>query len=178
MTSIDNAAVSTNCKYFEGCSAPICPIDAGAAQAVWFADEPVCRLHDLPEWVKRQRKIAKICVSATAGFFTLPMLERRCVIGKKITGIDPDATGAERKIAEEDWLCRHPPVKPKTRMEREKLAARMRVLRAIRLEKGWQKTEFFQGKTCAGEKKVKSYGKAAQACFLPVNFNNDEGTKK
>ncbi|MDR2943068.1 MAG: hypothetical protein LBV17_10795 [Treponema sp.] len=136
MARFDNASVSTNCKYLEGCSAPICPRDTEAAQTVWFADEPVCCLKDSPEWVKRQRKIAKTGVSATAGCFTLSMLEKRYIIGKKITGIEPDATNAERKIAEENWLYRHPPVKPKTGGEREKLVARMRSLRAIRLEKG------------------------------------------
>jgi hypothetical protein len=142
-----------NCKYFENCSAPICPRDAGAAQSVWFADEPVCRLQDAPEWVKRQRKITKTGAFAIAECFTLPMLEQHCVIGKKITGIDPDATDAKRKIAEENWLCRHPPVKPKTSKEKEKLAARMRFLRAIRLEIGGQNTESVQGKTSAGEKR-------------------------
>jgi hypothetical protein len=106
------------------------------------------------------------------------MLERRCVVGKKITGIDPDATEAERKIAEESWLCRHPPVKTKTSGEREKLAARMHILRAIRLGQSGQNTKSVQGKTSAGEKKLKSCVKAAQACFLPVNFNNAEGAKK
>jgi hypothetical protein len=178
MAGNDNAVTSTNCKYFEGCSAPMCPRDAGAAQAVWFADEQVCRLQDVPEWVKRQRKIAKIGVPAVAGCFTLPMLERRCIIGKKMAGIDPDATEIDRKIAEESWLCRHPPVKPKTCGEREKLAARMRFLRAIRLENGGQNTKSVQGKTLAGRKKVKSYGRAAQAWFLPVNFNSDEGAAK
>jgi hypothetical protein len=153
-------------------------MNVGAAQAVWFADESACRLQNVPEWVKRQRKIARTGVSATAGCFTLPMLERRCVIGKKIAGIAPDTTDAERKIAEEDWLCRHPPVKPKTSEEREKLATRMCILRAIRLEPEGQKTEFFQGKKHDREKKVKSHGKIAQACFLPMNFINDEGTKK
>jgi hypothetical protein len=105
------------------------------------------------------------------------MLERRCVIGKKITGINPDATDAERKSAEEDWLFRHPPVKAKTGGEREKLAARMRILRAIRLEKGGQNIESVKGKTSAGEKKVKSYGKADQVCFLKANFNYEEELK-
>jgi hypothetical protein len=154
------------CKHFESCSAPICPNDAKSALAVWFADEQVCRLQDVPEWVKRQRKIAKTGVFATAGFFTLPILERRCVIGKKITGINPDATDTDRKIAEEDWLCRHPSVKPKTSGEREKLVARMRFFRAIRLEAAGQKTGFLQGKTSAGGKKVESYGKAAQVFFF------------
>jgi len=119
------------CKYFDGCSAPMCPRDAEAAKTAWFADEPVCRLHDVPEWVKRQRKIAKTGMNATAGCFTLPMLERRCVVGKKITGIDPDGTDAEREKAERNWLEKHPPLKPKSSKEREKLAARMRQLKGI-----------------------------------------------
>jgi hypothetical protein len=57
-------------------------------------------------------------------------------------------------------------------------AARVRILRAIRLETVGQKTGFLQGKKYAGEKMVESHGKAAQACFLSVNFNNDEGAKK
>ncbi|WP_461247167.1 hypothetical protein [Treponema sp. R6D11] len=167
-----------DCKHFEGCSAPVCPKDAGSACAVWFADEPVCFLQDVPEWVKRQRKIAKTGASAIAGCFTLPMLERHCVVGKKMSGIDPDATDGERKIAEKDWLCRHPAVKPKTCGEREKLAARMRFLRAIRLETEGEKPESVQGKTYTGRKKVKSYGKGGQACFLLVNPKNDGRLKK
>jgi hypothetical protein len=178
LTGNYNAAAGTNCKYFESCSASICPRDEGAAQAVWFIDEPVCRLQDGPEWVKRQWKIAKIGAPAIAGCFTLPMLERRCVIGKKMAGIDPDATDTDRKIAEESWLCRHPPVKPKTCGEREKRAARVRFLRAIRLENGGQKIKSVQEKTRTGGKKVKSYGRASQVCFLPVNFNNENGATK
>jgi hypothetical protein len=154
------------------------PQGRGSGAAVWFADEQVCFLQDVPEWVKRQRKIAKIRAPATAGCFTLPMLERRCVVGKKITGIDPDEICAERRSAEEDWFCKHPPVKAKTGEEREKLAARMCILRAIRLEKGGHNIESVQVKKSNGEKKVKSYDNAAQACFLQVNFDNKEGTKK
>jgi len=115
-----------NCKYFDECSAPMCPKDEGAAQAVWFVDESICRLHDVPEWVKRQKKIFKAGLSEMAGYFTLPMLERHCVIGKKMTGIDADT---DMKIAEENWLEKHPPVKQKTDEERERLAARMRFVK-------------------------------------------------
>jgi hypothetical protein len=117
------------CKYFDGCSAPVCPVDTGAADTAWFAGEPCCRLRNVPEWVKRQRKTAETRARETTGCFTVPMLERRCVIGKKMTGIDPDGTDAERKNAEKIWLDKHPPVKPKTGAEREKLAARMRLAR-------------------------------------------------
>jgi len=119
------------CKHFDYCSAPMCPRDMGTTKTSWFANEPVCRLHDVPEWVKRQRRIAKTGATETAGFHTLPMLERRCVIGKKMAGICPDGTDADRKAAERDWLDRHPPIRPKSGGEREKLAARMRRLRGI-----------------------------------------------
>jgi hypothetical protein len=123
---------SKTCKYFESCSAPMCPRDAGAAKTAWFANEPVCRLHNVPEWVKQQQKIAKTGAYETAGCFTLPMLERRCIVGKKITGIDPDGTEADREDAEKTWLDKHPPIKPKSNEEREKLVARMRTCRAKR----------------------------------------------
>ena len=119
------------CKHFDHCSAPMCPRDAGAAKTAWFADEPVCWLHDVSEWVKRQWKIAKTGATETEGFYTLPMLERRCVIGKKMAGICPDGTDADRKAAEKNWLDRHPPIRPKSGGERENLAARMRKLRGI-----------------------------------------------
>jgi len=44
---------------------------------------------------------------------------------------------------------------------------------AIRLESDGRKAGFLQGKMCAREKKVKSYGKAWQACFQSLNFKND-----
>jgi hypothetical protein len=106
----------------------MCPKDEGIASTAWFADEPVCRLQDVSDWIKRQRKIAKTGANETAGCFTLPMLERRCVIGKKITGINPDGTDTERNDAEKEWLEKHPPIKPKTKETREKLAARMRMI--------------------------------------------------
>ena len=121
--------MTDNCKYFDDCSAPMCPRDAGVVQTAWFAGEPVCRLHEVPEWVKRQRKIAKTGIDETAGCFTLPMLEHRCVIGKKIAGIDPDGDKAEREGTEKNWLKRHPPIKPKSGEVREKLATRMRLIK-------------------------------------------------
>ena len=55
-----------NCKYFDGCSAPMCPRDTGVAKTVWFAGEPVCCLHDVPKWVKQQRKIKRGTFAASA----------------------------------------------------------------------------------------------------------------
>jgi hypothetical protein len=98
------------CKYFDGCSAPLCPRDEGAADRAWFADEDMCRLANTPDWVKRQRKIAKKAAPGCAlgGYFTLAMLKQDCHISKGIKGIDPDGTDRERAAWEAAWFKTHP----------------------------------------------------------------------
>ena len=127
--------MTDNCKYFDSCSAPMCPRDAGAAKKTWFPGEPVCRLHDVPEWVKRQRKIAGTGADETAGCFTLPMLERRCMIKKGIIGIDPDGTDSELKEAEKAWLEKHPEKKPIPEETRAKYKTQAERARAVRCRK-------------------------------------------
>ena len=97
------------CKNFESCSAPMCIKDAGAANTAWFACEPVCRLRDVPEWVKRQRRIA-VKAAVDSGFFTLAMLVHKCRIARGIKGIDPNGTESERKVAEAAWFKSHPEI--------------------------------------------------------------------
>ena len=57
-----------DCKYFDGCSAPLCPKDEGVADRTWFPGEDICRLADVSEWVKRQRKVSR--KAAMGGYFT------------------------------------------------------------------------------------------------------------
>lgn len=121
--------MNNKCRYFDECSAPMCPMCESLEQAVWFADEEICRLREVPDWVKRQRKIAKTGVTADAGCFTLPMLEQHCYTSNKIKGITPEAAGEEKKEAEKDWLNRHKPIKKRTDDDRERLAAQMRFIR-------------------------------------------------
>jgi len=113
----------------------MCPRDAGVTKTAWFADEPVCRLHDVPEWVKRQRKIAKTGANETAGYFTLPMLECDCMIKKGITGIDPDGADSEREAAEKAWLEKHPAKKPISEETRAKYRVQAEYARAVRCRK-------------------------------------------
>ena len=96
-----------DCRYFDSCSAPMCPKDSGVAKTAWFPSEEICKLKDVPEWVKRQRKIDKKAVGFEAGCFTLPMLERDCVIAKGIKGIDPDIPEKEMRNTEKSWLDKH-----------------------------------------------------------------------
>jgi hypothetical protein len=97
-----------DCKYFDGCSAPLCPKDEGIADRTWFPDEDVCRLSDVPDWVKRQRKITRLGLPGEAGYFTKAMLEHPCRITKGLKGIDPDGTDRERERDEAAWFKAHP----------------------------------------------------------------------
>jgi hypothetical protein len=118
-----------DCKYFDGCSAPLCPRDEGAADRTWFPDEDICRLVAVPEWVKRQRKVSRKAAlgCALSGYFTLAMLEHDCRISRGMKGIDPDGTDAKRAAEEAAWFKAHPVI---TAEEREKLRATAEKLNA------------------------------------------------
>jgi hypothetical protein len=113
------------CKYFDGCSAPLCPRDEGVADRTWFPDEDICRLADVPDWVKRQRKVTRKAVMG--GYFTLAMLEQDCRISKGMKGIDPDGTDTERAACEAVWFTAHPVI---SKEEREKYKATAEKLNA------------------------------------------------
>jgi hypothetical protein len=122
-----------DCKYFDGCSAPLCPKDEGCypvgslADRTWFPrtkvrDEDICRLADIPEWIKRQRKISRKATLgyALSGYFTLAMLQHDCRISKGMKGLDPNGTDTERSAWEAAWFKAHPAI---TAELREKLRA-------------------------------------------------------
>jgi hypothetical protein len=137
LTDFEEEAEMTDCKYFDGCSAPLCPKDEGVADRAWFADEDICRLSDVPEWVRRQRTIYRKAAmgGARGGYFTLAMLEHDCRISKGIKGIDPDGTDKERAAGEAAWFTAHTVI---TQEEREKYKATAEKLNA--------KSLGFQGK--------------------------------
>jgi hypothetical protein len=102
-----------DCKYFDGCSAPLCPRDEGVADRTWFPDEDICRLADVPEWVKRQRKVSR--KAAQGGYFTLAMLRHDCRIPKGMKGIDPDGADEERAADEAAWFKARPVITAENR---------------------------------------------------------------
>jgi hypothetical protein len=112
----------------------MCPRDEGIADRTWFPDEDICRLADVPDWVKRQRKVSRR--AAPGGYFTLTMLRRDCRIARGIKGIDPDGTDKERTAGEDAWLKAHPVI---TVEQREKMKAegekKTALLHRARLEK-------------------------------------------
>jgi hypothetical protein len=105
-----------DCKYFDGCSAPLCPQDEGIADRTWFADEDICRLADSPDWVKRQRKVSR--KAAKDGYFTLAMLKHDCQIRKGMKGVDPDGTDTKRTDDEAAWFKAHPVMTAEERQRR------------------------------------------------------------
>ena len=108
-----------DCKYFDGCSAPLCPEDKGIADRTWFPDEDICRLKTVPDWVKRQRRVAR--KAAPGGYFSVAMLRHDCRVAMGMKGIDPDGTEKERAAGEAAWFKAHPVI---TAEQREKLRAR------------------------------------------------------
>jgi hypothetical protein len=138
-----------DCKYFDGCSAPVCPKDEGIADRTWFSDEDICRLVDVPAWVKRQRKISKKAVPG--GYFTLAMLNHDCRITQGMKGIDPEGTDKERAADEAAWLKAHPVI---TQEEREKYKAIAEKLNAKSL--GFQGKK--DGNPCAQNGEINEKG--------------------
>jgi hypothetical protein len=113
----------------------MCPKAEGIANYTWFPDEDICRLADVPEWVKRQKKVSR--KAALGGYFTLAMLKHDCQIRKGMKGIDPDGSDKERAADEKAWFKAHPVMTAETR---EKLRVIAEKNRAFKLGVGTEKT--------------------------------------
>jgi hypothetical protein len=71
---------------------------------VWFPGEEICKTVPSPDWVKRQRKLAKK-LTFDSGCFTVRMLERKCIVTAGTKGVDP-GKGHPLDL-EEKWLEKH-----------------------------------------------------------------------
>jgi hypothetical protein len=91
-----------NCKFYEGCSAPMCPIlsEEQNSNYIWYPDEDICQKRKgLPDWVRQQRKIAKKAKPENYQYyFTLGMLEVRFRVTKSVKGLDPDNLNEEAQL--------------------------------------------------------------------------------
>lgn len=83
------------CKSFEGCKAPLCPLDDSFKSAVWYPGEDICPAlkYRREHWRIIQRKIAKVNLSRKVdGCFTVTMLENIQRVSKGISGINPETS--------------------------------------------------------------------------------------
>ena len=112
-----------SCTKFSECSAPLCPLDKTLEVGMWYPDEPICAKHN-HEWIKTQRKIAER-TREPEKYFTYEMLNRNCVIGRAMAGLDPEKPRDEEL---KKWLAKHPPKKKRelSEEERQKLAKRLK----------------------------------------------------
>jgi len=91
------------CPTYDGCKAPICPIDNSFATAVWYADEPICmsRKFRREHWRIIQRKIVRVNLkNKVEGYFTLLALKESRRVDSRITGLKPDSTPLHSLVSE------------------------------------------------------------------------------
>ena len=94
-----------SCNLFEICAtpeAPLCPLQLAAVKhGRWYPDESICRARQFKNcpWIRKQREIAKLGLTADDGFFTVKMLMDIHIVTRNLTGADPDDPDAES-----NWL--------------------------------------------------------------------------
>ncbi|GAG01481.1 unnamed protein product, partial [marine sediment metagenome] len=99
---------SNQCRNFDSCSASLCPLDLEHLKiGIWYPDEEICRKKTVPDWIRRQRKIAKKTRDPNS-YFTYPMLNHDCIIGKGMVGLEPNSDLPEEPQLK-NWYKKHPP---------------------------------------------------------------------
>jgi hypothetical protein len=114
-----NEQTPKDCKKFDSCSAPICPLALGSY--IWYPDEEICKYLMFAKlvWIRNQKKIAKRAKDNDT-YYTLGMLKQKCVIRKGITGLDPDKDISKQKKDVLNWLQDHPEIKDERRVQLSK----------------------------------------------------------
>lgn len=92
---------SIQCRAYESCTAPLCPKDVNVGRCLWFADEPVCSLRTVPDWVRKQRRISRLPSIDSSKYFTFHMLNATRSIGRGVQGADPNHVDADKV-----WVAR------------------------------------------------------------------------
>lgn len=101
-----------NCRTFDTCCAPLCPLDPSSLEnSVWFPEEPVCTRQGIG-FAKKQRKLMRKGIKRDT-CFTFAMLERLWSISVGTSGINPEYEKVEVELT---WMKNHPQ-KPKVSNE-------------------------------------------------------------
>ena len=78
-------------QCYEGCDAPLCPLEPDVFKRIWFCDEEVCRKRGLKlDWLKTQKKIARKAINKLL-FFRVADLKKIKNVHKGIRGHNPEA---------------------------------------------------------------------------------------
>ena len=96
---------SSDCKHFETCQAPLCPMGEQKQNCnhIWYHDEAICKAKEFQSlrWIQKQKLIAKKHGSVE-GFFTVEMLNAIERVSKGIVGAEPDVPLEKR--ADLKWI--------------------------------------------------------------------------
>ena len=113
------------CKRFDSCSAPICPLFGYSG--LWYPDEEICqsRKFNHEPWIRNQKKIDRKVLNKDF-YFTKEMLERNCVITVATEGLDPDKSDLDDERALKDWLSKHPEKRKLSDVERAEIGLRLK----------------------------------------------------
>jgi len=112
---------SDKCPRFNNCNAPLCPLDRESLEfGIWYPDEEICQNRNFSKlrWIRNQKKILKVNAPKDR-YFSFTMLKRKCVIGKKMQGLDPDEPEGPQL---ERWLKQHPERKPLSEKQKQVIA--------------------------------------------------------
>jgi hypothetical protein len=127
------------CRYYESCSAPMCPIlsDEQNINYCWYPDEDICRRRKgLPDWVRQQRKIAKKAKPENYRYyFTLDMLKVRFRVTSSVKGLDPDNLNEEAQLRA--WRKRNKGSKKKKITEKQREQKRRNLMEAIKTKEAF-----------------------------------------
>lgn len=99
------------CRFYDKCSAPLCPLNGESMNCgVWYPDDEICRKREsgCQQIIENQKAIDRRAKDNTT-YFTGDMLNRKFVIRKGITGIDPDQPYDVLVRAEAAWVKKHQP---------------------------------------------------------------------
>ena len=96
-----------DCKRYKDCSAQLCPM--GTCSGSWYPEEDICESREFSyeSWIRNQRKIARKTRDLDT-YYTYKMLQQNCIIGKGISGLNPDNDYCEMKNDGDRWLKAHP----------------------------------------------------------------------
>lgn len=115
-----------NCKHWDVCSAPICPLDTkkNLQGYCWYADEEICRSREFSglAWIRNQKKIAKRTKDNNK-YFNFEMLNRNCRITKGIIGLDPEKDEIPQL---KKWLRSHPIMKEMSESQKKIVVKRFK----------------------------------------------------
>ena len=124
-----------DCKYYDGCSAPLCPMlsDDENRKGLWYpAVEEICKLKkNLPSWVKQQKKVAaKIQPENDGDYFKLDMLKVSFRVTKQVKGLDPDLFIEDEPKQLKAWFNMYKGTKPRKLAQKVREAKRQNMAKA------------------------------------------------